>query len=111
MSKAPVVTKKSCQKHHFKTRLLERYGLSANKSEYTDLCFMIRNNHPDVVHLLRQSHRVAIKWLPFKGKMVVVAYDNLRNTLITALPPECRDLDLLYPYCNSDDTSEEFSTE
>lgn len=106
-----IVTKKSCQKQHFKDRLLERYNLVANKSDYMDLCVMIKNNHPDVIHLLRQSNRVSVKWVLFKGKRVVVVYDSLRGTLVTALPPECRDLDILYPYCNSDDTSDEFSTE
>jgi hypothetical protein len=91
--------KKECQRSHFKRRLFERYEITVNDGEYDFLVSKVKKNDKEMVHfLMKQSNRITINVIEFKGKRIVAVYDKLRKALCTCLPPECEDVKNIFSY-------------
>jgi len=80
-------------KEHFISRLNERYGISLNEEEYTDLHHSRNLNKSKLVTgtiiqwVAITSHK-KILILKIKSKLVLTVYCSRRNKFITALPWE-----------------------
>lgn len=97
------MSKRDAQKSHFRRRVYERYSLSINEGEYDLLVSKIRKNDKEVVtFLVKQSNRLTVHLLFYRNIEIVTVYDKLRKTLVTALPPECKNVNQIVWY------SEEF---
>lgn len=73
-------------RRHFKSRLLERYGLQATNEDIQKYVQMIQEGRGKMV--MKQSLRVSVWDLSVNEKTIRVAYDKNRKELITALPPD-----------------------
>lgn len=91
--------KKDCQRSHFKRRVFERYEITINDGEYDFLVSRIKKNDKTMVHfLMKQSNRISISLIEYKGKEIVAVYDKLRKALCTCLPAECKDVTRIFNY-------------
>lgn len=84
--------KAAAQLFHAKRRLLERYGITLRVREIRGLAERIRTRKkaPEETRptfVVRQSLRLTVWALQHNGTPLVVVYDKLRNTIVTALPP------------------------
>lgn len=71
------------ERRHFKRRLKERYSLEANRHDIHDIIYLIQHNKCNFV--LRQSNRITVWDVPFKGETVRIVYDKVRKAPVTAL--------------------------
>jgi hypothetical protein len=76
-------SKAQAQAAHFKRRLRERYGIYINRFEYRELCKRA-NRLPSIE---KQTNRVSLRMLKIHGIDVIVCYDRIHHTLVTALFP------------------------
>ena len=83
------MSKRDSQKSHFRRRVFERYGITINEGEYEYLVSQIKKRTAQVTFLYKQSNRVSIHKIIYKQLSLVVVYDKLRKSLITALPQDC----------------------
>jgi len=98
--------KKMTERKHFKRRVFERYNITINDNEYDFLVSKIKKNDKTVVQFLtKQTNRVSIQLLKYKEYEIVVVYDKLRKSLVSALPPECKDINNIVFYASE---TEEF---
>lgn len=84
--------KATAQLFHARRRIRERYGIVLRVQEIRDLAARIHRSprvpEPDrPAFIVRQSHRLTVWSLPCNGRDLIVVYDKLRNTIVTALPP------------------------
>jgi len=77
--------KNLCERVHFKTRLLERYGIKINRHKYRDLFSLLNED----TLLLVQSNTKEIHEITIAGKQVWVVLDTMRGEFVTALEYEC----------------------
>lgn len=80
------MTKAKCQQLHAIKRAASRYGINLDKDNYKELCQQIKDQKGTFIR--KQSNRISIWAITFKNKEVLVAYDKLRHTIVTFLPPE-----------------------
>lgn len=98
--------KKETERKHFKRRVFERYDITINDGEYDFLVSKIKKNDKTFVKFLtKQTNRVSIQLITYKNKEIVVVYDKLRKQLVSALPPECKDVNNIVFYASE---TEEF---
>jgi len=71
------------ERKHFKKRLKERYDLEANRHDIRDIVYLIQHQKCNLV--LKQSNRITVWDVPFKGEKVRIVYDKLRKAPVTAL--------------------------
>jgi len=79
-------TKSEGQRHHFKYRIKERFGLDVNRDDMNNMILQIKNGNS--IPLQKQSNRVSIHSVWIKNIWVPVVYDRYRSTLVTALMEE-----------------------
>ncbi len=80
---------------HAKRRLLARYGLTLDISDIRFLGGKIRRAHTTPAEasgvypecLGRQSNRLTIWAVSYRGQVLTLVYDSIRHTIVTALPP------------------------
>ena len=73
-------SKKAALKRHTRQRAAERFGISVDLKELTKLIQKGRG-----VFVRRQSNRVTVWDVEYKGNTLRVVYDKLRSTPITIL--------------------------
>jgi hypothetical protein len=83
--------KGACQLAHTKRRLLARYGLNVDISEVRALAKKIHKNQPSASGVFpeclgRQSLRLTIWAVSYRGVLLTLVYDSIRHTIVTALP-------------------------
>ena len=78
--------KAACQQDHFRRRMRERFGLHLNDGDILNIVHMIQTGQSEMID--RQSNRVSVHRLTYKGETFSAAYDGQRRTLVTALMPE-----------------------
>src|SRR3989304_3851044 len=78
--------KAQCQLDHFRRRMRERFGLHLNEGDIRNIVHQIQTGQSEMID--RQSNRVSVHRLTYKGEQINVAYDGQRGTLVTALMPE-----------------------
>lgn len=78
-----MVNKRICERKHFKRRLFERYGLLVNREEVNEMVRMIQNNNSECIE--QQSLRKSLHKVVFRDREILVVYDKMRKTLVTAL--------------------------
>ena len=64
----------------------ERFGLHLNDGDLRNIVHLIQTGQSEMID--RQSNRVSVHKLTYKGELVSVAFDSQRATLVTALMPE-----------------------
>ena len=74
------------QTSHFLRRVNQRFGLHLNEGDIRNIVHLIQSGQSEMID--KQSNRVAIHKLFYKGEEMSVAYDSQRATLVTALLPE-----------------------
>lgn len=74
------------QRNHAKMRAKERYNLSLNRYDLNELSELIKSDK--AICLKKQSNRIHIYNLDYKGSNIIVAYDHVRRTVVTFLPKE-----------------------
>lgn len=93
------MSKRDAQKSHFRRRVFERYSLQINEGEYDFLVSRIRKNDKAVVTFLtKQSNRLSVHLINYRNTEFVAVYDKLRKSLVTALPPICKDITQIMSY-------------
>lgn len=82
-------SKRANCKRHFKRRAKERYGLDINQKDLKRIIRMIQKGRCEILE--KQSNRVTVYEVNYKGERMPVAYDHNRGVPITALPQDdCR---------------------
>lgn len=76
-------SKESAQKHHFKKRMMGRFGIEITDKEIIDIVNLIQTGQTSIVE--KQSLRVTIHQIIYKGEKVNIPYDKQRKVPITAL--------------------------
>ena len=71
--------------HHFKTRLLERYGLEIDSRKYKYLIQKCQQSVNLCQDMRLTKTRSGIGLL-YKGQQILVIFDKVRKSLVTALP-------------------------
>lgn len=97
-------TKADAQKNHARRRFNERYGIKLTQNVWDQILFQISSG--SAVLIEKQSLRVKVYDVTINlskndvlgtvqpGKVRVrIVYDKLRSTIVTALPPDCIDID------------------
>ena len=74
-----------CERAHFKTRILQRYGIACNRVLYRNLVSTINAS----TFLLKQSLTKEVHEIDVNGTLVWVVFDTSRGELVTALEYEC----------------------
>jgi len=69
---------------HAKRRLSERYGIAVDRVGLAEIVILIQAGKSRFVE--RQSNRVTVWDVPFRGQVVRVVYDTMRHAVVTALP-------------------------
>lgn len=82
-----MISKLICQRKHAKMRANQRYGLDLNKRALQDMCNQIQTG-TDAKFVARQSYRVTIWQIQYKGQQLWAVYDRIRHTVITFLPQQ-----------------------
>lgn len=75
--------KEDRQKEHGLRRLRERLGL--NSADYVEIVKMIQEGNAKFVD--RQSNRITIFDVEYKGMKARIVYDKIRKNIVTAVPP------------------------
>lgn len=75
--------KKLSQRFHFKRRMSSRFGEDITDDDIDKIVAQIQSGQTEVVE--RQSLRVVIHKIKFKGQVIHIPYDKHRKTPITAL--------------------------
>jgi hypothetical protein len=73
--------KLSNERHHAKKRALMRFGLTLNRNDLGEIVQMILHNKS--IPIRKQSNRVSIHRIFYKGIRAKVAYDKKRQSIIT----------------------------
>ena len=72
------------QREHAKKRFFQRYGVEYTKNVKQYMIKQIqKGGNADLI--LRQSHRVSLYYVRWKGQRFPVAYDKQRKEIITVL--------------------------
>lgn len=79
------LTKTQSERIHAKQRAKERYDLDLNRHDLQAIVDIIQDNR-SAEFVRATSLRVSVFKLPYKGKLVCVAYDKMRKTIVTFLP-------------------------
>jgi len=72
------------QRVHFKNRLMERYGMTIDRSGIKAIGELIRNG--DTIQSRKSTNRVSVHTIIYQGKELRVAYDKSRKQVVSALP-------------------------
>ncbi len=72
------------EREHAKLRLHQRYGIVTNRFGLAELVKEIQAGRATFVQ--RQSNRVTVFDVPFRGQTVRCVYDKMRHSIVTALP-------------------------
>ncbi len=80
MSKLQTVLK------HANRRCKERFGVSLKKAEQRELVKLIQQH--EAVFVERQSNRITVWDVFYKGRDMRVVYDKSRKAIVTVLVPE-----------------------
>lgn len=78
--------KAQSQTDHFLRRMRERFCLHLNTGDVRNIIYMIQTGVSEMID--KQSNRVTVHRVTYKGETFSVAYDKQRDTLVTALMPE-----------------------
>lgn len=78
------MNKRRSQVKHAKKRFIERHDIFLSDKELEAIGKLIRNGKS--VFVRRDSLRVTVHQVVVEGKSVIVVYDKVRRTIITALP-------------------------
>ena len=73
---------------HAKRRLSERYGIAVNRVGLAEIVILIQSGKAKFLE--RQSNRVTVWDVTFRGQQIRVVYDTHRHAVVTALPVEER---------------------
>ena len=76
-------SKESAQKEHFKRRMAGRFDLDITNKDIDDIVNLIQTGQTTIVE--KQSLRVVIHQIEYKGELVNIPYDKQRKVPITAL--------------------------
>lgn len=80
------MTKKRKQINHAKRRFRERFGLEVSEGDLYKMAKDIREKKAIFVH--KDTNRVSIFLVKFRGNEYTVAYDRTRKIIITVLPKD-----------------------
>lgn len=79
------------QRAHALRRLNERFDLKLNMSEYKEMCRLIKHEQSELIE--KQSARIRVHKIIFKGREIFAVYDKKRSVIVTVLKNcegECR---------------------
>ena len=79
-------SKSKKQKEHFINRLRERFFEDANYEDVKNIKRRIVEGKSEPIE--KQSLRMKLHLVKYKGHEIVVAYDKLRKNCVTAMPKE-----------------------
>lgn len=82
------MNKSFSQRKHAKKRLLQRFGILANREKYKQLCTMIMSGHS--IPIVKQSNRISIHEVEFEGKKLKCVYDRNRHNIVSVLTERMR---------------------
>lgn len=74
------------QRRHAKQRFYERHGFDLSNDDLDYIRGSIKKNR-EAVFISRQSNRVSIWDVQYRGRTVRVVYDKVRQNVVTVLPP------------------------
>lgn len=77
-------SKKKCQQVHAVRRFIERTGLVVGQDSLNQIVNLIRNGKS--IPIRKQSLRVSVHQVTFRGKEIRVVYDKIRKQIVTVLP-------------------------
>lgn len=77
------------KKAHAKKRALERHGLTLNRYDMAEIKNHIANSK--AICVSRESIDRARFYTVFRGKEMVVIYSRRHKTIVTVLPPGCKE--------------------
>jgi hypothetical protein len=75
--------KATVNKKHAKKRLAQRYHIEMTDRVHNHLVRLIQSGR---YALGKQSHSRSKHLIPFNGQSVLIIYDKIRHTVLTALP-------------------------
>ena len=82
------LSKRDAQVVHSQRRAIERYRLYLSEADIQGIVRGIqKKNSIKAVFLKRQSERVTLWMVEWKGQNLFVCYDNTRQSISTVLPP------------------------
>lgn len=85
--------KKQNQEAHAIKRIRERYGFKLDHRDYKNLCGLIKQKDGSGSEYIgKQSNRLTLHRLTYRDTTLVVVYDRIRHQVVTALPPDCKEL-------------------
>lgn len=77
-------TKEVSQVNHARIRANQRYGINLSEHDYNAMCSIIDKGDSIIVN--KQSNRITIHQLNWNDQKIHVAYDKIRQTIVTFLP-------------------------
>lgn len=77
-------TKSENQTRHFRSRLIQRYGIYATEEDISRSVASIGSGAAEFYY--KDSSRVSIYFIMIQGHRVLAAFDRTRKTFCTALP-------------------------
>jgi esterase/lipase len=77
------MSKRVCQRKHFKRRINERFGIEINRKDQEEIVEKIKKKEAEIIY--KQSNRVVHYLMEYKGNKMVMVYDKNRKSLITVL--------------------------
>lgn len=86
MKRRKNLTKKQASRVHFKKRARQRYGIKLDSDDVQAIGDMIRRGESQFIS--KQSNTRTVHKVEFNGSEMIVVYDRLRKTPITALKEE-----------------------
>lgn len=81
-----MANKRRWENEHFRLRLIQGYGIPANKAVRREMVGLIQSGQSTPVE--KQSNRIVLHSINYQGREIVVVYDKARKNLVTALRPE-----------------------
>jgi hypothetical protein len=114
-------SKSLSEKKHAMKRVRQRYDLVLSSDDYKDLILNVKHGKAETLY--RESNRVSVKSLLYKGQQLFFVYDNNRSRIVTFLDKEMVDMELakllavekvlatFKPPCKNPATWEEFKAQ
>lgn len=90
-------TKADLERKHFKERMKERHGIDVSNNLYNKIIRSINGNGDDVeVKFVKKSTlRTSVWSIKLGDEDVIAVYDRKRRQLVTALPKNCHERNML----------------
>ena len=81
-------------KHHFKKRMLSRFGLEITDDDIDDIVTMIQSGKSDIIE--KQSRTKTLHQIKYKDMTINIVYDRERKLPVTALFEDNLYNDMMY---------------